>query len=281
MRLIAIITALFMTLGLCLCVYAGEVNVQSTTANAGVSEEVKVPEKAFEFGGHYYSVFNGYCPTWEDARDYCNDIGGYLAVITSKEENDTIFSYVTSNGYNNAYFGFTDREEEGVWKWVNGEMSDYTNWGGSEPNNETANENYGMFYWKFTDGTWNDGNFGRGTLGDEKIFICEWDSLDACIAGLKDAPPLTEDWFNNKNVISQNGAGSSSADEKDGGKSPLLLLLLLLLLGIILIAMASAKKKKKQKYTTPFPGNPNESVFKIPKNGNDPWNNDKNNINPF
>ena len=32
-----------------------------------------------------------------------------------------------------------------------------------------------MFYYKYTDGTWNDGDFGRYTANSGKAFICEWD----------------------------------------------------------------------------------------------------------
>ena len=43
------------------------------------------------------------------------------------------------------------------------------------PNNEGGNENYAMFYHKSPAYKWNDGNFGNGTNGDDKTFICEWD----------------------------------------------------------------------------------------------------------
>ena len=31
-----------------------------------------------------------------------------------------------------------------------------------------------MFYYKFPDGTWNDGDFGNLTVGKDTTFICEW-----------------------------------------------------------------------------------------------------------
>ena len=30
-------------------------------------------------------------------------------------------------------------------------------------------------YYKFADGTWNDGDFGNETVNDHAVFICEWD----------------------------------------------------------------------------------------------------------
>ena len=41
---------------------------------------------------------------------------------------------------------------------------------------ELGNDGYAEFYYKFSDGKWNDGNFKQGTLGDTNAFICEWDT---------------------------------------------------------------------------------------------------------
>ncbi len=95
-------------------------------------------------------------------------------MISSKEENDALFSYVISSGNKNAYFGYSDNQEEGNWYW-SGDNSSYTNWHKNEPNSERSNEDFAMFYWKYSDGTWNDGNFGQGTVSDNRNFICEWD----------------------------------------------------------------------------------------------------------
>ena len=139
---------------------------------------------ALEFNGHYYKIYDGVCDTWEEAAEYCNKLGGHLATITSAEENEALYSYITSNNYTTAYFGLTDKNSEGVWEWINGEEVVYTNWHSDEPNNDNR-EDYGMFYWKFSDGTWNDGNFMNGTQSDERVFICEWDNLYAFSSPIK------------------------------------------------------------------------------------------------
>ena len=128
-------------------------------------------EGALEFNGHMYKTFNC-CSTWNEAKYFCESIGGHLATITSKEENEFLFSM--SGG--NAYFGLCDGA------WVTGEPCVYTNWAKGEPNNEAGKERYGMFYWKYKTGKWNDGdgNFkGGNTVKDAKVFICEWDELPA------------------------------------------------------------------------------------------------------
>lgn len=121
------------------------------------------------FQGHSYQIFSGICETWKDAKDYCESLGGHLATISSQEENTFLHNFLLDAGYESAYFGLTDRAKEGEWVWVTGEPVTYTNWQPGEPNSENSNEDYAMFYYKFPNGTWNDGNFGNGT------FLCEWD----------------------------------------------------------------------------------------------------------
>ena len=140
------------------------------------SEQSDVPEDAAEYNGHYYYVYNvETVTTWEEAKQYCEEQGGYLATITSKEEDEFLYSYLKNNfEYESAYFGFSDREDEGNWVWDNGEEASYTNWHSGEPNGENSNEDFAMYYYKYSDGTWNDGDFGNQTVNSGTAFICEW-----------------------------------------------------------------------------------------------------------
>lgn len=135
-----------------------------------------IAEESVTDGNHHYYVYD--LPTitnYYDALQYCIDLGGHMATITSQEENDFVYGYVKELGYKSVYFGLTDDAEEGNWVWSNGEPFEYVNWAGSEPNNEGGDENFGMFYYKFTSGTWNDGDFGKDTVNGGTAFICEWD----------------------------------------------------------------------------------------------------------
>ena len=114
--------------------------------------------------------------TWTDAEQYCESLGGHLATITSEEENTLVYQLMIKAGYTSAYFGLSDRETEGTWIWVTGEPASYTNWHPGEPNYENSNEDYAMYYYKFSDGTWNDGDFGGSTVNGGIAFICEWDT---------------------------------------------------------------------------------------------------------
>ena len=139
----------------------------------------KIPQNAIEYKGHHYYIFNN-CNTWEQAKKYCESLGGHLAIIRNAEDNMRLYNMMLEFGYKSAYFGLTDAGHEGKWLWVNGEPLKYSNWHYREPsngNNADRPENYAMFYWQFNDGTWNDGDFTDfGTDNGGGNFICEWDS---------------------------------------------------------------------------------------------------------
>ena len=72
--------------------------------------------------GHYYQVINvGSAITWSAAKTAAeastfNGLSGYLASITTKQENDFIYAKAGKN----AWLGGTDRAAEGCWKWSGG-----------------------------------------------------------------------------------------------------------------------------------------------------------------
>lgn len=100
----------------------------------------------FNTNGHYYDFVLVADPfvddnTWFTANDAAflliyNGISGHLATITSKEENDFIFSLVAGkySGFVGAWLGGQAiigwAEPKGVQKFS------YENWGSGEPNNE-------------------------------------------------------------------------------------------------------------------------------------------------
>lgn len=135
----------------------------------GKFDLVDIPSNAVEFNGHYYYVYDVDTITdWNMAQEYCESQGGYLATITSAEEDAFLYSYITNAGYSSVMFGLTDQEQADDWHWVTGEEFSYQNWRSGEPNHQGGYEHYGMYYERNTDGTWNDGS-GRGGP-----FLCEW-----------------------------------------------------------------------------------------------------------
>lgn len=129
------------------------------------------------YNDHSYYVFSPQTAgTWEEAQEYCEQKQGHLAVISSHEENQAIYNFMIEKGYQSAYFGLSDADSEGVWLWVTNENNTFTYWNEGEPNQESSGEDYAEFYWKYTDGQWNDGDFSAGhTVSDSNAFICEWD----------------------------------------------------------------------------------------------------------
>ncbi len=141
----------------------------------GQFEDTDILDGAVEFNGHWYKVIqDDLVNDWNSALQYCANLNGYLATITSQEENNFLYSYISQEGYSSAYFGLSDSINEGTWIWCNGEQSSYTNWHNNEPNGENSNEDYALFYYKYSDGTWNDGDFGNQTANSGTAFICEW-----------------------------------------------------------------------------------------------------------
>ncbi len=134
---------------------------------------------AVEYNGHAYAIFSykkEKLIDYYDCEEFCEERGGHLAVIESQEENDFLFKFMRDSGLHVAFFGYTDLEEEGNWKWVNGSDSQYENWSYGQPNNganndSLANEDYAEFFKNTEDGTWNDSIFGKNTYH----FFCEWE----------------------------------------------------------------------------------------------------------
>ncbi|RYZ30784.1 MAG: hypothetical protein EOO10_01590, partial [Chitinophagaceae bacterium] len=124
---------------------------------------------------HYYYLSNAGA-FWPIANANATALGGYLATLTSQEENDKVTTwvvgktgyapYANSGDYQNInipWIGYTDAAKEGTWVWANGEnCSNFVNWDleTPEPNNfeSGVTENYGTLLTFNTTklGKWND-----------------------------------------------------------------------------------------------------------------------------
>jgi len=116
--------------------------------------------------------------TWRDAKRYCDNLGGYLATITSQTENDFVYFQVVT-GEKTFWLGGTDRDAEGQWEWITGETWEYTNWSPSipsldlpaNPNNAGKGQDY-LTFWDAAPSKWDDAGFPH--LDVQLPFICEW-----------------------------------------------------------------------------------------------------------
>ena len=120
--------------------------------------------------GHWYEgiVVGTEGISWFDAQADAVVLGGYLACITSAEENEFVITSVADNpdlwhnpGLGPWLGGFQPEgsaEPNGEWQWVSGEPWNYTAWAPDEPNNSfrggLAEEDY--LHYMSLSGEWND-----------------------------------------------------------------------------------------------------------------------------
>lgn len=106
--------------------------------------------------GSYYTLVDG--PTWNSAEANSVNLGGNLATINSRDENDTIQAYLASIN-ERAWIGLSDRETEGEWVWSSGAAITFTNWHAGQPDNSTASDRVNGQDYAYTGplGTWDDG----------------------------------------------------------------------------------------------------------------------------
>lgn len=109
------------------------------------------PAPASVAGYTLEGVYNGHTyfksttsMTWQAAHDAAVAVGGHLATITTSGE----MGWINTNATGNSWIGYTDQDVEGVWSWVTGEISVYTNWLAGQPDN-SGNEDFAStnFVW--------------------------------------------------------------------------------------------------------------------------------------
>ncbi|XP_052785396.1 macrophage mannose receptor 1-like [Mya arenaria] len=72
--------------------------------------------------------------TWPDASKDCSERGGMLVVITDPHVQSLVHALVNNlQPPADIWLGFSDRDEEGVWRWVDGQPTSYTNWTPIDP----------------------------------------------------------------------------------------------------------------------------------------------------
>lgn len=162
---------------------------------AGEFNPNDVPAGASEYNGHYYYIyrFEGDINSLDAARAFCESKGGYLATVTYEKENEFIYSLLTKQDYDSAFFGMNRSWDD--WAWTNGEAFGYSEWASGEP--EEYGGSYGIYYRGGTD-QWHTADIGYGTDLSRTGFICEWGEYEMA----------------NAEVIGQ-GTKRTTSDERD------------------------------------------------------------------
>lgn len=93
--------------------------------------------------------------TWEVAQKTCIRDGGELAMIDTDAENNALFkAFGPKIPVGNLWIGLSDEAIEGQFRWISGDLLDFSLWRPGEPNNGDGNED--CTEWLTSDGRWND-----------------------------------------------------------------------------------------------------------------------------
>ena len=120
--------------------------VSESKEETSTVSESKAPEII-----HTYEVIAGDL-SWEDAKNACEERGGYLATITSEEEYEKISEMADRSGLTYLWLGAKLQSDTEEWKqagWITGEDWTFDNWYPGEPSRQD------------TDGT-------------KELFLCMW-----------------------------------------------------------------------------------------------------------
>ncbi|KAM5158318.1 macrophage mannose receptor 1-like [Mantella aurantiaca] len=90
----------------------------------------------------YYTRQRMELKTWFEAREFCQAIGGDLASINSKQDEDTLFTMLHQRSYIHVFWiGLENRDPDEGFQWSDGSPLVYQNWGYGEPYNHRGLEN--------------------------------------------------------------------------------------------------------------------------------------------
>jgi hypothetical protein len=140
---------------------------------------------------HWYSVKQvPHGITWINARNAAINSGGYLATLTTTQENDFVFDLCDDPAYWNLRMTGGGRwvgpwlggvqaiggsEPDGGWEWISGEPMVFTNWAPGQPDNFIPNENC-MYFGEQTGSYLNAWSDTRGADTNVHAFVIEYDA---------------------------------------------------------------------------------------------------------
>ena len=155
--------------------------------------------------GHFYEVVPAAGGiTWENANLGAMQRGGYLATITSAEENEFVFRLADQdptmwNGGYGPWLGGMQpagsSEPRGGWSWVTGEPFVFQAWAPGQPNNNQNEDRIHFGGLANRSSAWND--VGRNTVNFTRGYAIEYDRHpDAITLSIvrKDADEVRLSW---------------------------------------------------------------------------------------
>ena len=125
----------------------------------GIIEISQQPVKTYSYNDRQYLVSNKL--SWEDAQAQAKSLGGHLVAIDDAAEQQWLIQ--TFGQQERFWIGLSDRDEEGNFKWANGQTTSYRNWKPGQPSNYNFDsalpegEDYALMNWdRDGSGRWND-----------------------------------------------------------------------------------------------------------------------------
>ena len=135
---------------------------------------VSILEDAVEFNGNYYKLID-IKTDWEKAKKYCEALGGHLATITSQAEDNACSNVLKNSEYIDCWLGAYEDSDTKTWKWVTGEVWNYTNWYPNNPNVRGKEARLQYWFEKESDTV----TFDDVEASQRQPFICEWEKENA------------------------------------------------------------------------------------------------------
>ena len=118
-----------------------------------VDEKIYEPIDSIIYGNYIYELYD-YNVDWQTAKKICEKKGGTLATIENNQENEALKNLMESGNKNEYWLGLTDIGNEGYWKWIDNNISNYSNWMLNNPENDLDIEDYAAI--SKSTGQWND-----------------------------------------------------------------------------------------------------------------------------
>uniref|UniRef100_A0A3B4UNW4 C-type lectin domain-containing protein n=1 Tax=Seriola dumerili TaxID=41447 RepID=A0A3B4UNW4_SERDU len=110
---------------------------KSLIENTDIKKTCPAGWRMFSCTCYFLSTQSG---SWEKAREDCRARGADLVIIDSPEEQTFLSGFISTS---ETWIGLSDREEEGVWKWVDGTPLNLTYWAVKQPDNGGGDPKWG------------------------------------------------------------------------------------------------------------------------------------------
>lgn len=140
------------------------------------------PVKTVKYNGHVYELYDN-AMGWEDAKRFCESIGGHLVSIGDEMENMTVYDLINGRqGY--CWIGLSYQKNTKSWVWTDGTKYSYNKWYSASFGTEDNGAYYAMMYpmnigTTFYTGKWNKctgSNYYCSYYGYyNSYFVCEHD----------------------------------------------------------------------------------------------------------